>query len=330
MTFDPGMPLVIELALFALAVVVLLMGIVGRPYVGRGPRPSTRSASSGSTVSSVEPSTSSGRPEHAEGRSGPAAANQSDEARIRAAAQLATWRDELEACYVGGMGNDAGRRGPCTTQGKALQPYIREFSLPRAPFEELIDGVAMDLADARYPTFDALAEYCRRVASTVGLICIEIFGYRDPATRAYAVNLGMALQLTNIIRDVAADLRQGRMYLPSEDLVRFGVTEEALRQGHVTPPVRELLRFECARARDYYGRAAADLPAADVGSLVAAEIMGGIYFEILQRIERAGYDVFRRRIRVPRPHRALIALRIWARAIFTRAKAQGPKPKAER
>ena len=253
----------------------------------------------------------------------------SDEARGRAVAQLAMWRAELDACYSAEGGNDAGRRGPRTTQGRALQPYIREFSLPRTPFEELIDGVAMDLAHARYPTFEALAEYCRRVASTVGLICIEIFGYRDPATRAYAVNLGMALQLTNIIRDVAVDLRQGRLYLPVEDLVRFGVTEEALRHGRVTPPVRELLRYECGRARDYYRCAAAALPAADAGSLVAAEIMGGIYFGILRRIERAGYDVFRRRIRMPRPHRALIALRIWARTVLSRPKAQHPKPNRE-
>jgi phytoene synthase len=117
----------------------------------------------------------------------------------------------------------------------------------------------------------------------------------------------MALQLTNIIRDVASDLERGRTYLPTEDLVRFGVTEEALRLGKVTPPVRSLLEFECARARDYYRQATVSLPPADARSLVAAEIMGGIYFEILERIERAGYDVFRERIRVPRPYRALIA-----------------------
>jgi len=264
-----------------------------------------------------------------------------------AAAQLALWRAELEACYAGhagvqaGVGDsgdnggDNGGGGPKTLQGKTLQPYIREFNLPRAPFEDLIDGVAMDLEYARYPTFEALAEYCRRVASTVGLICIEIFGYRDPASRMYAVNLGMALQLTNIIRDVAVDMRQGRVYLPVEDLVRFGVTEEALRQGKVTPPVRELLRFECQRARDYYDRAAADMPQVDARSLVAAEIMGGIYLGILRRIERGGYDVFSRRIRVPRPHRALIALRIWARTVparlrsrRSRAEAQSPRPKA--
>ena len=223
---------------------------------------------------------------------------------------LAVWRAELHACFDG--------REPATAQGKALQPCIREFSLPRQPFEDLIDGVEMDLSQARYPTFHALAEYCRRVASTVGLICIEIFGYRDPATRAYAVNLGMALQITNIIRDVAADLEQGRVYLPAEDMARFGVTEDGLRAGKVTPEVRDLLRFECERARYYYRLAADELPRADARSLVAAEIMAGIYFEILRRIERSGYDVFSRRVRVPRPYRALIALRTWARTVLLR------------
>jgi phytoene synthase len=126
----------------------------------------------------------------------------------------------------------------------------------------------------------------------------------------------MALQLTNIVRDVAADLRRGRIYLPGEDLARFGVAEDDLRAGAVTPAVQALLKFECARAREYYTRAAADLPAADAYNLMAAEIMGGIYFEILQRIERARYDVFSRRIRVPRRYRAVIALRIWARTLL--------------
>jgi phytoene synthase len=230
-------------------------------------------------------------------------------ARASAAAQLAMWRAELDACY--------GERGTLSTrQGRALQPFIREFHLPRAPFEELVRGVEMDLEQVRYATFDALAEYCRRVASMVGLICVEIFGYRDPRTQSYAVNLGMALQLTNIIRDVAADLRQGRVYLPVEDLERFGVTEDDLRRGQMTPAVQALIRFECERAREYYQRAAADLPPVDARSLVAAEIMGGIYFGILERIERAGYDVFSRRIRVPRPVRAVIALRIWLRAML--------------
>ena len=231
-----------------------------------------------------------------------------EEEKVRAAERLRAWRAELASCFNSTL--------PGTAEGKALQPYLREFNLPRTPFEELIDGVEMDLDHARYPTFEELAEYCRRVASTVGLICVEIFGYRDPATRDYAVNLGMALQLTNIIRDVAVDLRNGRVYLPADDLDRFGVGEQTLQAGKVTPEVRALLAHECARARDFYRRAAAALPRRDARSLVAAEIMGAIYYEILQRIERAGYDVFSRRIRVPRPYRAVIAFRIWIRMML--------------
>jgi phytoene synthase len=241
------------------------------------------------------------------------------EARERAEAQLASWRAELDRCYGGGA--------PLTAQGRALRPVIEEFGLPRDQFEALVDGVEMDLSFASYPTFTDLEAYCRRVASSVGLVCVEIFGYTDPAARSYAVNLGMALQLTNIVRDIAADLRRGRVYLPADEMARFGVTEAALRNGVVTPPVRNLLRFECGRARDYYRRAEAELPPVDRSSLVAAEIMGGIYFEILQRIERAGYDVFTRRIRVPRPQRAVIALRIWARTLLGIPRAQLATPR---
>jgi phytoene synthase len=236
------------------------------------------------------------------------------EARALAAAQLGGWRAELHAVYTG---------TPRTPEGRALQPHVREFRLPRVPFEELINGVEMDLDHARYPTFSALSEYCRRVASMVGLICVEIFGYRDPRTRDYALDLGMALQLTNIIRDIAPDLRRGRVYLPAEDLLRFGVTDDDLDRGVLTPELQALLRFECERAREYYRRAAAELPAADRRSLLAAEIMGAIYFAILQRIERAGYDVFSRRIRVPRPARALLALRLWLSALARPALVRG-------
>jgi phytoene synthase len=229
------------------------------------------------------------------------------EARARVVSQLADWRSELAAAYEG---------TPHTRQALALQPFIREFNLPRARFEDLVDGVEMDLAHVRYDTFDRLVEYCRRVASAVGLICLEIFGYRNPKARAYAENLGLALQLTNIIRDVGADMASGRVYLPTEDLERFGVSEADLRAGTLTPAVTALLRFECDRARGYYRRAAEQLPPEDARSLLAAEIMGAIYFEILQRIERRGYDVFSARIRVPRPRRAVIALRLWFTALL--------------
>jgi len=221
-------------------------------------------------------------------------------------AALASWRAEVAACYEG---------TPLTPQGQRLQPFIRAFDLPRRPFDDLIDGVEMDLTCPRYGTFEALHQYCWRVASTVGLICIEIFGYRQDATREYAMALGVALQLTNIIRDVGIDLARGRIYLPQEDLTRFGCTEDDLRAGIVTPPVRALLAFECSRAREYYAEADRLLPPEDRRSLVAAEIMGGIYRGILDRIERSGYDVFSTVVRVPRPQRAAIALAIWARSL---------------
>ena len=152
----------------------------------------------------------------------------------------------------------------------------------------------MDLRRARYETFDALYEYCWRVASTVGLICLEIFGYTRPEARDYAVNLGIALQLTNIIRDVRIDLERGRVYLPQEDLRRFGVTRSRPASGPCDrSQCASCSPIECVRARGYYGRARQLLPREDARSLVAAEIMRGIYCSVLQRIERADYDVFR-------------------------------------
>ena len=228
-----------------------------------------------------------------------------------AEARLAVWRDELAACF-----SDTTHVVPRTSQGRNLQPYIREFRLPRNAFEDLIAGVEMDLARTRYASFDELATYCQHVASAVGLVCVEIFGYRDPASREYAVKLGMALQLTNIIRDVASDLARDRIYLPGEDLSRFSVTEADLRAGVVTPAIYQLLQFECDRARRLYEAAAVVLPKVDRRSLLAAEIMGSIYFEILRRIERADFEVFTSRIRVPRPFRAVLALRLWVRAML--------------
>jgi phytoene synthase len=230
--------------------------------------------------------------------------------RDRAAAALAEWRAELARCYEGGTAT--------TIQGRALRPIIAAFGLPRRSFADVIDGVAMDLGDRRYETFDDLRQYCLKVASAVGLICLEIFGYANPRAREYAVDLGIALQLTNIIRDVGGDLVQGRLYLPLEDLELFGCTEADLRAGVVTPAVARLLEHQCRRAREYYERARAALPREDARRLVAAEIMGDIYFAILERIERAGYDVFSRTIRVPRPRRAVIALTTWARTVLRR------------
>jgi 15-cis-phytoene synthase len=213
------------------------------------------------------------------------------------------WRAEVARCYNG--------TAPKTEQGRHLQPFIAEFGLPRQAFDDVVDGVAMDLDTMRYQTFDDLFEYCRRVASAVGLICIRIFGCTSDRAREYALNLGVALQLTNILRDVQGDLERGRVYLPMCDLAAFGCTVGDLAAGAVTDPVRRLLEFECRRARDFYARAAAALPPADRRRLVAAEIMRAVYFETLKRIEAGGYDVFKGRLRVAKPRQALIALKEW-------------------
>jgi phytoene synthase len=161
-----------------------------------------------------------------------------------------------------------------------------------------------------------LHQYCRRVASAVGLMCVEIFGYRDRRARVYAVELGVALQLTNIIRDIASDLARGRLYVPVEDLRRFDCCESDLRRGVMTEKTTALLRYQCERARAFYERAARALPRGDARRLVPARIMSAIYFEILQNIERTGYDVFSGVVRVSRPRRAAIAARTWAAAML--------------
>jgi 15-cis-phytoene synthase len=222
-----------------------------------------------------------------------------------AASELARWRRELAACYEG---------GPAGPKAGNLAPFVKRFGLPRDAFDAVIDGVAMDLERTRYETFDDLREYCLRVASAVGLLCIEIFGYSDPRTRQFARDLGIALQLTNIMRDVRADLERGRIYIPLDELRSHGVSEDDLRAGVVSDRVRSLLAAQCARARSYYEKAERELPGVDRRKMVAARIMAGIYHAILERIERSGYDVFGEKIRVPRPRRALIAAAIWAKS----------------
>jgi phytoene synthase len=143
------------------------------------------------------------------------------------------------------------------------------------------------------------------------MICIRIFRCRSDRAREYALHLGVALQLTNILRDVKSDLERGRLYLPLEDLEAAGCSVEDLAAGRMSEPVRRLLTFEGQRARDFYARALAARPEEDRHRLVAAEIMRAVYFETLKRIERSGYDVFSSRARVPRPIQALIALRQW-------------------
>ena len=228
----------------------------------------------------------------------------------RALAALDLWRRETGHVFEG--------RPPETPQGRALQPWVARFNLPRAQFDALIDGVAMDATPRRYETFEDLEPYCHRVASAVGLICAEIFGYRDDAVKEYARDLGVALQLTNILRDVAVDYRVGRMYLPQEDLARFRCSEDDIARevqsagrGLHSPMVRAVLEHQSGRARVFFARAARSLPKQDARRFVAAEIMHAVYFDLLKRIEAAEFDVFTEVIRVPRPSQAALAIRTW-------------------
>lgn len=218
--------------------------------------------------------------------------------------ELDRWRRELDALYAG---------RPTRPISFKLQRVLRQFPMPQDYFVAMIEGCEMDLYKHRYETFDELYDYCYRVASITGLMCIEIFTYRSPQTREYAINLGLALQLTNILRDLKDDARRGRVYLPQEDLRRFGYSEEELRAGVINDRFLSLMEFECRRAHHYYRRAAALLPEEDRPTMTAALTMGRIYYRLLQQIERHDYDVFHHDIRLHRPERFLIALHEWTR-----------------
>src|SRR5213595_4198283 len=165
-------------------------------------------------------------------------------------------------------------------------------------FEEIIAGVQMDLSIRRYATFEELRVYCYRVASAVGLVSIEILGYRNPACKQYAIELGLALQMTNIIRDVGKDLEDDRIYLPQEDLTRFNYPETELQHRQYNERFVRLMEFEAARAREFFSQAAAALPPEDRRSMVPAEIMGSIYRGLLRRMERDKFRVFEKEYRL--------------------------------
>ncbi|MDZ7662750.1 presqualene diphosphate synthase HpnD [Thiohalophilus sp.] len=201
--------------------------------------------------------------------------------------KLQWWRSEVERLYSGQA------QHPVT---RALQPAIRDFDLAQEYFMEIIDGMEMDLEQQRYATFRELSLYCCRVASVVGLLSAEIFGYRDRRTLKYARDLGMAFQLTNILRDVGEDARRGRIYLPQEDLQQFGVSEADLLQGRESPGFYQLMAFEARRARDYYQRAHDHLPAIDRPAQRAGLIMSAIYAGLLDELEKDGFHVLTRRL----------------------------------
>ncbi len=219
-----------------------------------------------------------------------------------AATKLAWWRLELDRLYTGQPGH------PVT---QALLPVLAEFSLPKEQLLEIIDGMEMDLQQSRYLDFKALSLYCYRVASVVGLLAAEIFGYQDRRTQKYAHDLGMAFQLTNIIRDVGEDARMGRVYLPIDELQRFEVPVADILNARYSDNFRRLMEFQIERAEHYYTQAMAELPVADRRTQRSGLIMAAIYRTLLDEIKRDGCQVLNQRTSLTPIRKLWIAWRTW-------------------
>ena len=220
--------------------------------------------------------------------------------------QLAAWREDILRACTGGS--------PEFAVNRELQPIIVAHKLPFALFDELIRGVEMDLDIKRYETFEQLEHYCYRVASVVGLLSIEIFGYSNPACRAYADYLGKALQLTNILRDVRTDAERGRIYLPLSELARFGVSQEEILRFEYSERFEKLAECIAARARHFYHLARQTLPPEDRRSMVAAELMGSVYWRLFRKLEANRFDVFGPNpTRLSKGHKLLLIFLSWLR-----------------
>jgi squalene synthase HpnD len=230
--------------------------------------------------------------------------------------QLGEWRKEVHRAYMG---------EPLTPLGREMAQIIRTYLIAPTPLEEILNGMEMDMSILRYETFAQLDQYCYRVASAVGLVSIDIFGCRHPQTRDYAVALGMAFQLTNILRDVKKDASFGRIYLPLDEMASFGVTQADIMEGRFNEKMRQLLRFQHHRARHYFAKAHRLMVPNDRPKLLAAEIMREVYEELLNEIERRNFDVMSSPVSLSKFAKACLIFR--AKAREKRAPARPPKPK---
>ena len=216
--------------------------------------------------------------------------------------KLRLWREEFEKALNG------------NTEHALLEQVsriINKFDIPVEPFYDLIEGMEMDLKKNRYKTFEELYDYCYRAAATVGLMSVEVFGYRNKNTKEFAVNLGVAMQLTNILRDVKKDAEHGRIYIPVEDLIKFGYNENDLLDYKYNTSFIELMKFESDRAKEYYKKADALLSKDDKGLMFPARIMEHIYFSILKKIESMNYNVFGKVAKVSRIRKLLITFGVY-------------------
>ncbi|NLO20352.1 MAG: squalene/phytoene synthase family protein [Ignavibacteria bacterium] len=216
--------------------------------------------------------------------------------------RLDLWVKVIEAIYQG------------KESSKLLSPLkllVQRFAIPKQYFLTLIDGCRRDLIQKRYDTFEELKDYCYSVASVVGLITIEIFGHKYEETKNYAINLGYALQLTNIMRDVKFDKDRGYLYLPKEDLDRFGYSESDLQREKYNQNFYELMSFQADRAREYYHKARQLLRPDERAACLSAEVMDAIYYRLLEKIELKEFNVFEKKIRVATTHKLIITLKQW-------------------
>jgi phytoene synthase len=222
--------------------------------------------------------------------------------------RLEGWRAEIRCACEG--------RPPSFPVAREIQPVIARYHLPFDYFDQLIRGVEMDLDIARYQTFQELEQYCYRVASVVGLLSVEIFGYRDPACRDYAIYLGKALQLTNILRDVRADADRGRIYLPLSELQRHKVNPDEILRHEYSDRFERLAAGVADEGRKYYALARRTLPAADRRSMAAAELMGSVYWRLLKKLEHSRFQVFGPvPTRLSKAQKALLVLRTFYRVL---------------
>lgn len=203
--------------------------------------------------------------------------------------ELDVWREEIERLF------HATPQHPVT---RALSQYVEQFNLAEEYFYEILDGMEMDLVNTHYQTFRELSLYCYRAASVVGLLSVEIFGYHDRNTLKYANDLGMAFQLTNILRDVQEDFARGRVYLPLDEMSEFGVTMEMLSRNQTNPSLRNLLKYQAERANKYYASALEHLPDVDRYRQRTGIIMAAIYREVLRKIETKAYSVLEGKVRL--------------------------------
>lgn len=221
--------------------------------------------------------------------------------------ELKLWRAEIKECFNG---------NPITNLGKSLQEVIQHFPIKQQYFQDLITGMEMDLNKCRYNNFEELENYCYHVAGVIGLMCIEIFGYKENSTKEYAINLGKALQLVNIARDLKEDLTRSRVYLPKDEMLKFGYSEQDLLSSTYNDKFIALMLNHCDRAQGFFQKAQNSLSPNDRKTMFAAEIMGAIYHKVLDKIIAQKYNVFDNRIRLSNLEKAFVSIGAWAKSRY--------------